>query len=456
MSLLKFLGIDGLGKQARERGDTASVRRIAAQLERLEPADAKLLASFAYVLARVASADLTISEEETAEMERIVRSLAALSEGEAALVVQIAKTQSHVLGDTENYVVTREFRRIASREQRVASPAMPVRGRRRGRQHLGGRDLDDPLDRRGARLHPRRGERPARGVPRQALVRAARHSRRLRLRSPAAARAGALASAPDEQEGAGSRETCSAVGSGLSWSLSARRPTTPSPGSSASTTLISSPELAQRRGQAGHALLGDRRGDPDLRRQLGGERLDLRQLVLGEVWQSRPSRITSEGLAPASISNFTASRSLEARQRVGRVGADAAVAVDLGVQRAAVLQVRRSRQLLEDRVVVGAHVGHRMVEGDVQDAARAQQLVEGDADQEGGLADAVAGQHDAQVPDPEAAVQALLEQAQRAPRVQKLLVQPGHPLELGYSSSSLILEPYFSLSCFCTSEGAGR
>ena len=119
MSLLKFLKVDGLGKQARERGDTASVRRIAAQLERLEPADAKYLASFAYVLARVASADLQITEEETAEMERLVTLLASLSEGEAALVVQIAKTQSHVLGDTENYVVTREFRRIATREQRV-------------------------------------------------------------------------------------------------------------------------------------------------------------------------------------------------------------------------------------------------------------------------------------------------------------------------------------------------
>jgi uncharacterized tellurite resistance protein B-like protein len=119
VSLLRFLGIDAIGKQARERGDTASVRRIAAQLERLEPDDAKFLASFAYVLARVASADLKITEEETAEMERLVTLLASLSEGEAALVVQIAKTQSNVLGDTENYVVTREFRRIASREQRV-------------------------------------------------------------------------------------------------------------------------------------------------------------------------------------------------------------------------------------------------------------------------------------------------------------------------------------------------
>jgi len=119
VSLLRFLGMSELGKQARERGDTASVRRIAAQLERLEPATAKRLASFAYVLARVANADLTIDAAETAEMEHSVRTLAALTESEAVLVVQIAKTQAHVLGDTENYVVTREFRGMSTREQRA-------------------------------------------------------------------------------------------------------------------------------------------------------------------------------------------------------------------------------------------------------------------------------------------------------------------------------------------------
>jgi len=119
MSLLRFLGVSELGKQVRERGDTASVRRIAAQLDRLEPETAKRLASFAYVLARVANADLKIDAAETAEMERSVRSLALLSEGEAALAVQIAKTQARLLGDTENYLVTREFRRISTREQRV-------------------------------------------------------------------------------------------------------------------------------------------------------------------------------------------------------------------------------------------------------------------------------------------------------------------------------------------------
>jgi uncharacterized tellurite resistance protein B-like protein len=119
MSLLRFLKSPELGTQASDRGDSQTIRRISAQLERLEPEAAKQLAGFAYVLARAASADLTVSEAEVAEMERIVRTLAELSESEAALVVQIAKTQANLLGATENYVVTREFQRGATREQRA-------------------------------------------------------------------------------------------------------------------------------------------------------------------------------------------------------------------------------------------------------------------------------------------------------------------------------------------------
>ena len=33
-------------------------------------------------------------------------------------MVQIAKSQARILGETENYVVTREFRNISTREQR--------------------------------------------------------------------------------------------------------------------------------------------------------------------------------------------------------------------------------------------------------------------------------------------------------------------------------------------------
>jgi uncharacterized tellurite resistance protein B-like protein len=112
----RFFGSGGSSRS--DAGDTATVRRIAAELERLPHETAKHLAGFAYVLARVANADLTIDEDETREMERIATSLAGLSEAEAALVVQIAKSQAKLLGATENYVVTREFRRNATDEQR--------------------------------------------------------------------------------------------------------------------------------------------------------------------------------------------------------------------------------------------------------------------------------------------------------------------------------------------------
>ena len=121
MSLLKkFLGLGDAPKEARGDGDgdTETVRRIAAELDRLPPETAKYLAAFAYVLARVAHADLDIDAAETLEMERIATSVASLSGAEAALVVQIAKSQARLLGETENYVVTREFRNISSREQR--------------------------------------------------------------------------------------------------------------------------------------------------------------------------------------------------------------------------------------------------------------------------------------------------------------------------------------------------
>jgi len=66
-----------------------------------------------------ADADLEIYEDETAEIKRIVTDLATLASDEADLVVEIAKSQARLLGGTENYVVTREFRDISTREQRV-------------------------------------------------------------------------------------------------------------------------------------------------------------------------------------------------------------------------------------------------------------------------------------------------------------------------------------------------
>ncbi len=102
----------------RTTSDTETVRRISRELDRLDPDEARFLAAFAFVLARVAHADLEISEDESRRMEEVVRDVGGLSEAQAVLVVQIAKAQQLLKGGTENYLVTRELDRIATREQK--------------------------------------------------------------------------------------------------------------------------------------------------------------------------------------------------------------------------------------------------------------------------------------------------------------------------------------------------
>lgn len=118
MSILKLLGLASEPAAPSQAGDTETVRKIVRRLEALEPARARYLAAFAYLLARVAHADLEISDEETRAMEEIVHRLGHLPEDQAILVVQIAKSQNRLLGGTEDFLVAREFRQIASEEER--------------------------------------------------------------------------------------------------------------------------------------------------------------------------------------------------------------------------------------------------------------------------------------------------------------------------------------------------
>jgi uncharacterized tellurite resistance protein B-like protein len=120
VSLLRFLGLDRAIGSREPGGETATVRRIVEALERLEPDAARYIARFAYVLGRAARGDRVVSPEETRAMERAVMERGGLPEEQAILVVQIAKSQNLLLGGTEDYLVTREFARTASREQKVA------------------------------------------------------------------------------------------------------------------------------------------------------------------------------------------------------------------------------------------------------------------------------------------------------------------------------------------------
>jgi len=121
MSILKLLGYDpDRTTAAHDSAETETVRKIVAALDRLEPDRARHIAIFAYILSRVARADLVISEAETRAMEAIVEQMGGLAPEQAILVVQMAKTQAILFGGTENFLVTREFNRLASREEKLS------------------------------------------------------------------------------------------------------------------------------------------------------------------------------------------------------------------------------------------------------------------------------------------------------------------------------------------------
>jgi uncharacterized tellurite resistance protein B-like protein len=119
MSLLRWLGIEESGSAIR-REDIDAVRRISEALERVEPARARHVAAFAYLLGRVAYADREVTPEEASLMERIVRERSQLPEEQAALVVQIARSQNVLFGGTEDFLVARQFGETATGEEKLA------------------------------------------------------------------------------------------------------------------------------------------------------------------------------------------------------------------------------------------------------------------------------------------------------------------------------------------------
>lgn len=123
MDLRRFLGLGTTQPVVREEADeteTATVRRIVAELEALPADERRHIAGFAYVLTRAAHADLHISDDEVRLMEQIVMDIGRLPRSQAILVVEIAKHQTQLYGATEDYLVTREFAKRASEEQRIA------------------------------------------------------------------------------------------------------------------------------------------------------------------------------------------------------------------------------------------------------------------------------------------------------------------------------------------------
>jgi uncharacterized tellurite resistance protein B-like protein len=114
-SLRAWMGID-----TPEEPEFAPLRSTLEALDRLEPERARLLASFAYLLGRVARADLNISPEETRTMETLMREQGQLSQDEAMVVVRMAKTSNLMFGGSADFLIAREFSALASYVQKLA------------------------------------------------------------------------------------------------------------------------------------------------------------------------------------------------------------------------------------------------------------------------------------------------------------------------------------------------
>jgi uncharacterized tellurite resistance protein B-like protein len=124
MALGRLFGAAKGGAEASAAGldarDTETVRRIAGQLDALPLDRARFLAAFAYILTRAAAADMDISHAESRAIEQLVAEHGGLPESQAVLVAQIARNQSLLYSATEDYLVTRQFRELASAEDRIA------------------------------------------------------------------------------------------------------------------------------------------------------------------------------------------------------------------------------------------------------------------------------------------------------------------------------------------------
>jgi len=113
--LSKFLGTSS---SAANSEDPKSVQVILEKLRPLSDEKARELASFAYVLGRVANADAEITPEEVQSIRSVLEDKGGLSFGQAELVAEIAVTEARKMGGTQDYLVTRQLQSMVSRERR--------------------------------------------------------------------------------------------------------------------------------------------------------------------------------------------------------------------------------------------------------------------------------------------------------------------------------------------------
>lgn len=116
MTLWKWLGFE---RAARDQ-EFDSLADAETVLTGLDAATRRYVACFAYILTRSARADHQVTDVEAREMQQILARLTGIPEKQAGDLVRLLGMQARRSGGTDDFVVTREFDRTASHEQKIA------------------------------------------------------------------------------------------------------------------------------------------------------------------------------------------------------------------------------------------------------------------------------------------------------------------------------------------------
>jgi uncharacterized tellurite resistance protein B-like protein len=117
LSLLRFLGLGAGASQA--DSEPESLKEIGAQLEALPPDEARFVAAFAYLLARIAGADLTTDDQERAEMARHLEGFAGVDSDRAVLLGEAAVRAAQTYSPSDDHLVARTFRDMTELDERT-------------------------------------------------------------------------------------------------------------------------------------------------------------------------------------------------------------------------------------------------------------------------------------------------------------------------------------------------
>jgi len=107
------------GKSAGRDVPPQSLVELTAELEALAPEEARFVAAFAYLLARVAGADLKIEEIERNEMARHLETFGGIAASQAELLAKSALRMADAHSSSDDHLVARAFRDMSEGPERL-------------------------------------------------------------------------------------------------------------------------------------------------------------------------------------------------------------------------------------------------------------------------------------------------------------------------------------------------